>query len=652
MLTIDFESRSRIDLKKCGLYRYAIDPSTEIICLAVKLDDSPAEIWFNPKFEVNLPLMSDQEVKNLINSEQIIEAHNMQFERVMWREILEKRHGFDPLPFHKLRCSAAIVSKHNLPRALGRACSALGLPVQKDDAGHKLMMKMCKPLPIREQKKNKGEWLEDIESMTKLGGYCMTDTDAEYGMSRTLEPLTDEEQRVWQVDQIINDRGIPVDLGAIKAIQDKVSAYSDKIMDEATVITGGIKPTQRDKTISWLKLRGLNMPDMQKETVKSVMACEAFLDDDIVKLLKIKQAVSKSSVAKFSAMERMSINGRVHGTMLYWGAGQTGRFAGRGIQPQNMARKCDVQGPENFRTMEAPDLMAKYGDIFTGASQCVRPVIYAGPGRVFVQRDYSKIEAVKLAWLAGDEDYLELMCQGVDTYKIAAGRCYGIPADNVTKEQRDAGKVVELSAGYQGFTGAFQRMAKTYNVHIGDEKAGPMIMAWRESRPKVRALWDNLNDAAIRTVKTGRPHKFRKITFGMVSSFLCMKLPSGRMIRYYKPTVKLVTDKYKRTKETLIFLGTDDKGKFGRIATYGGKLTENACQASSADILTTALVRAESKQLPTVMHVHDEILLDVLLGQTDYYIEKLEEVMLRPIPWLTDFPLSVGGWVGDRYKKD
>ncbi len=511
---LDFESRSTVDLKKCGAYVYAAHPTTEILCCAVKRDGDPTVIWF-PKLwalgyrEINgFRIIDDAELLAIVEESEVLGAHNAQFERVMWREIMAARLDFPEQPASRWRCSAARAAALALPRHLEGVCAALHLPIQKDKEGHKLMLRMCKP-------DKKGKYLEDTASLLRLGAYCITDADAEYAVEQELPPLPESEERIWQLDQEINDRGVTIDLAGCAVLNRMVDKAKKDFGFEIDVLTDGAITSagQRDKLLNWLEEDGVDMDDLKKGTV--VEKLEGLPEGTARRLLEIRQTASLTSVAKLKAMEKLaSADGRVRGSLLYYAA-TTGRWGGKGIQGQNLPR-------DSYKTEEEVDgvLAGTFdGCAIKAASRCIRGMITAGPGLILTASDYNAIEARILGWIANESHVLDTFRNNLDPYRVAAMAIYGVGYDDVTKSQRQVGKVAELALGYQGWIGALTTMADGYGVDVGDdEKKKSIIIPWRENRPGTTALWRGTEEAALKTVLTGKVHKYGKLMFGARAS--------------------------------------------------------------------------------------------------------------------------------------
>jgi DNA polymerase len=309
-IIIDFETRSTVDLKKIGMYRYSKHPTTEAICMGLKVDDHPTAIWVNPKFlkmmsiPYQLPLLP-QDPKNINWSQYIMEAHNSGFERCIWENIMVPQYNWPKVPLEQWRCIAARCSASALPRGLDKACKALNLDTLKDEKGHRLMLTMCKPRNARKPEKirwlkeyetrhgipNKRAkdystsyldwaesqmgmlWHEEPEKLVQECEYCIQDVESEYAVSQAVRELDRKEQEIWFIDQRINDRGVPIDIETVNAVIDIIGDYEQKLLDEISELTDGqiTSPRQRDASLEWLKGQGIHLPDMKAETIESFL---------------------------------------------------------------------------------------------------------------------------------------------------------------------------------------------------------------------------------------------------------------------------------------------------------------------------------------------------------------------------------------------
>lgn len=649
-LTIDFETRSRADLKACGAWAYAEHPSTEVLCLA-------GQEGRGRPFPVDLD--NPAHFLDIMGAADEIEAHNVEFELAIWTEVLEKRRGWPRLPRHKLRCSAARAAMAGLPRSLAMACKALKLPEQKDNDGYKLMMRMCKP-------KRDGSWHDTPEDRARLMRYCLQDVEAEYALSEALPPMPAQELLVFQTHLAMNERGFRVDLENAQSLQDLVELEEARLLKRWRELTSGVvaSPRQIAATIRFIKARfGVTTDTLDADAVRKLRAKNE--DPVLEELLEIRAQLGKSSTAKIKSLQNaVSADGRLRGSLLYYGAG-TGRWSGQRFQPQNLPSRGLAVKHHHVESVYAacpggPGLVDMlYGSPMHVASACIRGLITASLGRRLVCADYSAIEGRVLAWLADEAEVLDAYAAGRDTYKLAASKVFHKPYEAITDSERSVGKVIELQCGYQGNVGAFQTMAKSYGIDSPDEEVRANIKAWREARHRTVALWYEMEDAASNAVRDPGTVTFAaggKIAFRVTGRWLRMRLPSGRQLFYFAPhfapkAMPWVDDKTGEpvTKMSLSFWGVDSTTRqWGRQYTYGGCLTENACQAVARDLMASALVALEHGGHEPVLTVHDEAVCDPGDGTT---LDTVAEIMCRLPEWAAGLPLAAEGWEGFRYRK-
>lgn len=653
----DYESRSTVDLRKQNVYVYAADPSTEVLCCGLKIDEGFPSMWFPKLWDQGLrefpsrnfagarmvKLVSSDDYQQMCADADEIHAHNAQFERVMFDHVLHQRQGFRPIPISKYRCSAARAAALALPRSLEQVGEALGLRVQKDREGHRLMMKMCKPQPD-------GSYIEDIPNLIRLAQYCIQDVEAEYAVELAIPALPPSEERIWQLDQKINDKGFGFDRAGALELKFAIEEAEIRLLKEVETLTAGAITSARQvaKLKAWLKEEEeLDLTDMQKSTVAA--ALKKLGDGRAKRMLELRQEMSLSSTAKIkTALGLISADNRIRGSLLYHGA-TTGRWGGKGFQPHNLPRDS-YKDPQQVQ-----DAINGFHSESTikAASKCLRGLLVPQDGRILCAVDYSAIEARVLPWLAQEEQVLETFRKGIDPYLDAAARIYHVPYGQVTKDQRQVGKVSILSLGYQGWVGAFQKMAVGYGVKISDDQAKGIIIPWRESRPglsdKQTGFWAGMEEAAMKTVKTGKPHRCGRIVFGLKGMFLYMKLPSGRLLAYPYPKIEMVQPPYGEAKPAVTFRAIDPiTKKWKRSSGYGGSWTENAVQAIARDILCDGLIRLDAANFNLVLHVHDEGVAE----EEKNRLQEMMDTMLVPPTWAPDLPMGVSGWTAKRYRKD
>jgi len=650
-VVLDFETRGDIDLRKCGAHKYA--ETARILCAAYKVGDAPAKIWVSGILPAppDLPTVSQTEFQADLYAATTVVAHNAQFERVLWQNDLVARRGFAPIPLERWRCTAAKAAVMSLPRGLEDAAKVLELPQQKDIDGRRVMLKMSKPR--KPTKSNPAKWHENPADFYTLCRYCIQDVETEYALDNALPELSPEELEIWRIDQKINDRGVYVDLQAIQRLIYKVKIKERRLLDRFQALTGIGSPRQVAKFVDWLNARGVMVADLRKATVDDWLANP--LSPVVREALEIRRSLSKSSVSKLDAMQRRAnVDGRIRGSMLYHGA-DTGRWAGRGIQPQNYPRDAfdEDEIAELLKTgVDAAD--ATHGCVIQAASRALRGMITAAPGYTLVCADYASIEARVLAWLAGEDWKLDAFRAydagaGPDMYIVSFAKGFGIPQEQVTKDQRQIGKVMELALGYQGWIGAWEEMSKSYGVRLDKEKAIEVIKAWRNSNPRIVAFWGLLDDMIIKVVSTGKGYALRGIKMEMDGEFLRLTLPSGRKLAYHKPRVAEIVTPYGRKRKVVQYWETDAiTRKWALNGTYGGKLAENITQATSRDLLTFGLLQVEKHPAyRTVLHVHDEILAE---SKGDDF-QTLEKLLSRLPAWASGLPMGASGWAGHRYRK-
>jgi DNA polymerase len=732
-LTIDFETRSAItELPKTGVWPYAEHPSTDVICLALKVDDAHPVFWANPQFEFSPVLdfsrIGMEKVWELVEQADIIEAHNAEFERALWYHVLHRNYGFPDLDFFKVRCSAAKAAMHGIPRSLEKACQAMNVPAQKDKDGYRIMLKLCKPkTPTKaewaelEEKFGSqahfyrlkaayfdantdklkamcaeaasnweayGEmllWHEDPKDMARNVEYCCQDVEAEHSLSGALDDLPPKEISHWQHDQIINMRGVPLDLELVDSALELIDEHETRLLGEMYNLTDGkiSSPRQVAAGLAWLSDHGVSMENMQKQTVAATL--NHLPEGKPRRFLEIRQALSKSSNSKYAAAKTMAgSDGRARSIAMYHGAG-TGRFAHKGMQMGNLPQgifendEAIVLAVDTIKGRNLDLLTFELGDPMTVLSSAIRSTIKASPGKEFFCADYSAIEGRGLAWSAGEEWVLDAYRaydrgEGPDLYMVAAGKILGKDPTTITpKERKNPGKIAELACGYNGGPGAIAAFGGECSeeerpVYIAaleaegnfnpteddifQKWARDVVTKWRKAHPATVALWRGLESAAIQAMQspTNEGVAYRKFTYTKENGFLTCRLPSGRKLYYAQPELANRRMPWGDIKLCLSHMNVDGvTKKWERRFVHGGVLTENVVQALCRDILCEAMLRLENAGFPVILHVHDEIVAEVAPG-SDF--EAYKSIMAECPEWAEGFPIEVAGWVGQRFKKD
>jgi DNA polymerase bacteriophage-type len=664
-LSGDFETYSEVDLRACGLHNYATDKSTGIHCFSFGFEPDAILTWVEdqPFPEV---------VRDHIDSGGIFTAWNAAFELALWNECATHRYGWPRLPVSQVRCSMAAAYAMGLPGALENVAPALGLDQRKDAPGKRIMLQLAAPRPDG----TFWRYWDDPEKFERLYSYNRQDVRTEMGVLNRSMELSPEEQAIWQLDYRINQRGIAVDLAAIDQAIALVEQEQKRLNAEMLRATGGVvgKCSEVQLLSKWIRLQGVEIKGVAKADVLDALADEG-LPDAVRQALNLRKEAAKSSTAKLMAMKaRASQDGRVRNLHQYHGA-NTGRWAGRGIQIQNLPRTRPDMHPEDVADAIAHlgdrdylDLM--YGPVMDVLSDSVRGLIMAAPGCDLVAADYSAIEARVLAWLSGQEEVLEIFRTHGKIYEHAAAGIYHVPMAEVTKAQRQIGKVAVLALGYGGGVGAFQSMARNYGVKVPDAEADAIKIAWREAHPKIRQYWYDLENVAVNALTIGGKQyagpKSRRVTYLKNGSFLWCKLPSGRVLCYPYPEIRTVQTPWGDMKEALTYMTELDSsqrkstkvlddpnsnGSWQRISTYGGSLAENVTQAVARDLLAYGMQKLEGAGFPIIMHVHDECVVEIPTSCDCDTLALVENLMAKAPAWAEGLPVKAEGWRAQRYRK-
>lgn len=649
MIHADCESFCVLDVTKVGMFRYWEDPSAEVLCLSWCIDDGPVHIW----------VQGDEPPRELCNAIRMgmkIGAHNAGFEFLAFKHWLSK-HGFPMPKLKQMECTAAQAAALALPRALGKVAMAVGLALQKDDRGKKLIKLFC--APRKPTKKDPGlriyPW-EDPENFEALCEYCKQDTRVEREIWNILPRLSEDEQNVWRLDFKINNRGIPLDVDFIDNMIDMSDEHAAFLKERCIQLTNGINPTQRDKILEWIQEQGGEVDNLQSKTLKDVVQDDELLPDNVKELIDIRLAASRVSVKKLLAAKKcMSSDNRIRGTILYHGA-TTGRFSGKLLQPHNFVRPLVESAQQaiivdliNQQDIESIQML--YGEPMTAMSFALRGMICAPEGRMLRVADYAQIEARGLVKAAGQLDAVERYRRGVDQYRIMASIIFGKPIEKITSEERKVGKDVILGCGYQMGAEKFQATCKSRGLNISFELAERSVKAFRKQYDKVKKYWYDIERAAVSAVeKPGARFRVGYVSYIVEDDFLYCDLPSGRRLAYPYPELKVV-QKYEDFKLQVSFMGEVGSGvnNWKRNTTYGGKLVENIIQAISRDLMVNGMFNAESKGYEIIMTVHDELLSenDIGFGSLKEY-----EAALCDMPdWFHDCPIVTEGYEAPRWRK-
>ena len=666
---LDFETFSSVDIKKAGAHAYVRSPDFEILLCAYSIDHSTVNV-------LDLTDPEDLEYFNttfkdvLLNPETIIAAYNAVFEALC----IVRHFGvqFTPAFCSKFRCTMLHGLYCGYTAGLDATGRALGIPEdkQKLNTGKALIRYFC--VPCRPTKSNGGRTRNyphhDMDKWKLFKEYNAQDVEAEMTIERYLSPfpVPDEVQKQWETDLIINNRGVAVDMDFVRSALVLGETVREQLTTEAVALTGLRNPNSVKQLGDWLSEKtGVDVDNLRKETVSEMLGKEGN-STEVNRMLAIRQELGKTSTKKYDAIQAaVCADNRVRGLLQFYGANRTGRWAGRLVQVQNLPRTYTEPlelARELVTDRKLDALRVIYGPPNDTLSQLIRTAFVAAPGNVLIDADFSAIEARVISWLAGEEWRLEVFRTHGKIYEASASQMFGVPLERIKKGNpeyslRQRGKVAELALGYQGGVGAMRNMdVGGLLADLPDEEVQEIVKRWRETNPKIKALWYSFDNAAAEVIINGGSVRVNGCTFARecdcIRGTTCMTitLPSGRKLYYIDPT----TGENRWGGSSLSYMGMDQTTKkWKRIETYGGKLVENCVQAIARDCLALAIERLEAKGFPIVFHVHDEIVIDIApFGSADEMLKTVVETMTTPIPWAEGLPLGADGWVGTFFKKD
>ena len=667
-LEVDLETRSRINLKKCGVDRYAQHLSTEVLCLAwCTVDETPPRLW----------LPGDEVPDEFFRDELILFAHNAVFEELLFRYVMRK-HGFPAYKQTQWRCTAVQAALMNLPRSLDGVGKALEIgSAKKDETGKRVMNRLCRPqkaskkalleagLPDKEKDvtEENGEFFGGLYDDTpakheKLREYCKQDVIAESAVRERTLFLTAQEKRLWFVDREINQRGIPIDRRFCEqalAIHGKI--YSEGCTRLSELTEGRItSPDQTTGIPTEVARYGVVMPDLQSGTVNEFLR-KKDLPEEVREILTIRSGLGFKAHKKYeAALANLSPDGRCREQIQFAQAG-TGRWGGKGVQFHNLKKPLSgwpCQGAVNaILSGEVEELRSvlkewneNKGGRFTvvdALSRSVRQMVMPGEGWELAVSDYASIEARVLSWVAGCKTQLQQFLNDEDVYLGLASRIYKTPLESMSKEthpdERQVGKAGILGLGYgmgaikfAGTLGVAEEDVKTFHYDV--------VSTYRGTYPEIPELWRTLERAALYTVKTGKQCNGGMIVFRKEGDFLTLQLPSGRKLFYFKPEIQ--------------------KGTYGPRVSYqgprhrenmwGGVWVENVVQAIARDLLACALIICHNHGLRTILHVHDEIVNEVREGD-QAAVQLTHDIMSFVPEWAKGCPIAAETSTTKRYNK-
>ena len=641
ILWIDFETRSRCDLKKHGVYNYAQDGTTEVLCMSYAFDDEDVQTWTSGAIP-----------ERILNHTGEIRAHNAAFERLIFWYVLQI-----DFKLEQFYCTAAQARANCAPGSLEDVGRFAGASMKKDYRGSQLIRLLSIP-------RANGTFNESLDLMSEMLAYCEQDVRAMRAISKSLRPLSKSELDDYHVNERINDRGVLVDVPLACAS----IAYADRELEDIQsivrdVTNGQITSVRSPKMREWVKERlgeealKLMWTGEKYSIDKTVRANLLAINDpeqvppDVAEVIQCADDLWASSVAKFSRLKDLADaeDHRVRGAFVFSGGAATGRASSYGAQVHNFTRKCAAD-PDAVRhaMVRGHAIAPKFGTRITDVlKSMLRPALIAAPGNVLIAADWSSIEARMNPWLSNCTSgmaKLNLFAKGEDVYKVNAAATFAVRVQDVNKDQRQIGKVQELACGFAGGIGAFAAMGRAYGIHLPESDARRMVDAWRRANPWAVSYWSDLESAYTRAMRNkGYEFSAGRVTYLFDGLHLWYALPSGRVLCY--PFAKIEEEGVTYAKAA--WKPAADAKEWPRARLWKGLACENITQAAANDVLRSSLLQLDN----VVLHVHDEIVVECAESDAAATQSELERIMCTPPAWCADLPLGVEAAIMQRYGK-
>ena len=646
VLWLDFETRSRRDLKTCGVYNYAQDLSTEVLCMSYAFDDDDVQTW--------TPGMPFPDAVR--NHKGLIYAHNAAFERLIFWYVLQINFKLE-----QFYCTATQARANCAPGSLEDSGRFAGATMRKDHRGAQLIRLLSLP-------RHDGTFNNDPELMQEMIAYCEQDVRVMRAVSKRLRALSGEELGDYHVNERINDRGVKVDVKLCQAAMRYAAQEQDDIQRTVLEVTKGeITSVRSPKMREWvaarlgaeaLKLMVVHKDGEEKQSIdKSVRANLLAIDDpeqvppDVKEVIQCADDIWASSVAKFERLANLADDEdqRVRGAFVFAGGAATGRAASYGAQVHNFTRKV-AKDPEATRhaMVRGHELVPIYGKRITDVLRgMLRPALVPSEGTVFVVADWNAIEARMNPWLSHKEEaeaVLDVFRSGADLYIRQASGMFNVAESAVTPDQRQLSKVALLACGYGGGVGAFNAMGRAYGVRLPESEARRMVDTWRRANPWAVRYWSELEAAYTRAMRVpGQEFSAGRVTYLFDGQHLWYALPSGRVLVY--PFAKFDNDGVSYAKAS--FKPDAKAESWPRARLWKGLAAENICQAAANDILRATLRQVDG----CVLHVHDEVVVECREADAERTAAQLEAIMVNPPAWAAGLPLAAEVKIMQRYGK-
>lgn len=641
-LFIDYETYSESDLFKVGQHFYARHPSTKVLLLSYAFNDEPAQV-VELKDKKGVP----EKVLEALKSDDFLKiAHNASFEILITKDVLGV-----PTKIESWRCTMVHALSLSLPGGLDKLCDLIKLndEEKKLREGKALIRLFSVP----------NDKTPTPEHWQKFKDYSLKDVTALREVYKKLNryPLSDTELNYWFLDQKINNQGLPIDRLLVKSLLEKSQKHKEWIFEKATHLTSLANFNSRNQLLDWLQGQGLEVENLTSQSVK-VLTEKTDLPENIQKVLRFRQQLSRSSLSKIEALENGVLLekgtkghfGRLKGAFQFCGAGRTGRFAGRRFQPQNLPRPLLTGSKikslrELIKKADLPYLQKNVEDLAGVFSSLLRSTISAPPNNKLVVADYASIESVVLAWCSKCADMLELYHKGHDAYKHFASQLFLKPYQKITKAERSLAKPAVLGCGYGLGALGLQRYASGFGLSLTENEAKKQVEVFKSSYPEIPRLWKRL-DKSLKLALKNKREKFQTgyFVFHFDGLFLTIQLPSQRKLFYYQP--KLEMNHF--GKMSLTYVGREPSV---RVWSHAGKLVENLVQGVARDLLLFGMQKVDQSGIQIVGHVHDEIICECEEKEAQKTLGLLIEKMTENPSWVLDLPLKAEGYISDFYKK-
>lgn len=651
---IDLETRSDIDLKKSGVYRYADSPYFDILLFAYSVDDAPVQV-------VDLACgeqIPDDIILALTDDTVIKHSFNASFERVCLSVWLRRNHSeifrsysisedsvgyyLAPSSWH---CSMVASAYLGLPLTLAGVGAALKLEQQKMSEGKILIRYFCVPYSFENGVPKFHTPTDASDKWAVFKAYNKRDVETEMCIETKIArfPVPDFVWEEYRLDQEINDRGIRIDHPFVQNAIRIGDTAKERLTAKLRELTGLENPNSVQQMKDWLAKHGLKIESLGKKEVQELLGT---VSPQLREVLQLRQQTSKSSVKKYTAMHTAACSdGRARGMFQFYGANRTGREAGRIIQLQNLPQNHipDLEEARNLvlsGDMDALELL--YEDVPDTLSQLIRTAFVPKPSYKFIVADFSAIEARVIAWLADETWRMKAFANGEDIYCASASRIFGVPVvkHGVNGHLRQKGKVAELACGYGGSVGAMKAMGGS---NMSDAELKQIVTDWRQASPHIVQLWWDVENAAVKAVRGRTTAETHGIRFSYEAGFLFIELPSGRRLAYVKPRI----EENRFGGDSITYFGVGASKKWQRLETYSGKLVENIVQAIARDLLFYSMRTLSHCFI--VGHIHDEMIIECSEGVS---LDVICEQMARTPSWAKGLILRADGYECQFYKKD